>query len=193
VVSDGRDVTPRSRRALDVLAVLLLRRGQVVDPQRILDLVWGHDALDLTPAVVHTVVARLRRSLGASAVETTPTGYRLGPASLDSDEFVSAVETPGRESPLETVERLRSALALWRGPTAYADFDATLLTAEGTRLEELRALARHHLVDALLEGHSSAATAEALGLAEARVAEDTWGSRRHGWPRTRWTSAPTNR
>ena len=132
VVSDGEVVTPRSRRALDVLAVLLLRRGQVVDPQRILELVWGHEALGLTPAVVHTVVARLRRSLGSAAVETTAAGYRLGPATLDADDFVRAVERPGRESPHETAERLSAALSLWRGPVAYSDLEAGLLTAERT-------------------------------------------------------------
>lgn len=159
--------------------MLLLRRGQVVDPQRILELVWGHEAVSLTPAVVHTVVSRLRRSLGTTAVETTPTGYRLGPGSLDSDEFVQAVEPPGRESPQETVDRLRAALSIWRGPTAYADVDATLLSAEGTRLEELRALARHHLVDALLDQRTTEATTEALGLAQARVAEDPLDERAH--------------
>ena len=58
VSSSGADVTPRGRRTLDVLAVLLLRRRQAVDAQVLLELVWGDEAVGLDVSAVHTVVAR---------------------------------------------------------------------------------------------------------------------------------------
>ena len=58
---------PRGQRSRDLLAALLLRRGQPVDPGVLLDLVWG-DGGRLTPAVVHTQVARLRRDIGGKQV-----------------------------------------------------------------------------------------------------------------------------
>ena len=70
----GVDRTPPGRRSRDLLAALLVRAGQAVDSSVLLDQVWGKKAPTLTVAVVHTQVARLRRTLGAGAVLTTQTG-----------------------------------------------------------------------------------------------------------------------
>lgn len=87
---DGAALSPRGQRPRDVLAVLLQRRGRPVSVEVLLDLVWTPDGADITPATVHTVVARLRRQLGSDLVVTHDNGYAV-PASTttDEDEFVS--------------------------------------------------------------------------------------------------------
>ena len=150
----GHDRTPRGARGRDLLAALLLRRDQAVDPDVLLDLVWGDDAARLTVAVVHTNVARLRRRLGPGSIETTGSGYRLR-GTTDADRFVTLVTAARRDRdahPERAVGRLREALALWREDVAYADARDDLVAAERPRLHELRDGAVELLAALLLTG-----------------------------------------
>ncbi|HRC12178.1 MAG TPA: hypothetical protein PLX68_04850, partial [Dermatophilaceae bacterium] len=56
LLAEGADgeTTPRGQRPRDVLAVLLQRRGHIVTPDALLDLVWGDAAVELTASTVHT-------------------------------------------------------------------------------------------------------------------------------------------
>ena len=117
VQRDGAPVTPRGQRPRDVLAVLLQRRGQSVPPETILDLVWGSgdSGATLSVAAVHTVIARLRRSLGVDVVETHDIGYRLtGAATTDAEAFADRVRRARGVPAAEAVPLYREALALWR-------------------------------------------------------------------------------
>src|SRR6476619_4917200 len=94
---DDHDVTPCGQRVRDVFVVLLQRRGRPVTAEVLLDLVWGDDAGGLTAAVVHTVIARLRRHLGPASVVLREGGYLLDPgAATDEDVFLELIAAARR-------------------------------------------------------------------------------------------------
>jgi DNA-binding SARP family transcriptional activator len=86
-VRDGVPVQlgPRQRA---LLAVLALRANEQVSVERLVASLFGGDASE-TPNAVQVAVSRLRRQLGADAVETHAGGYllRLPPGQLDTAEF----------------------------------------------------------------------------------------------------------
>lgn len=78
VVVDGRPVS-LTRKPLVLLACLLVRANTDVPVDVLADALWDGD--DDAPAdakrTLQTYVMRLRRALGAGAITTTSTGYRL--------------------------------------------------------------------------------------------------------------------
>jgi DNA-binding SARP family transcriptional activator len=60
-----------------VLAALAVRPGEVVSAERLADALWGERPPPSWNKVVPGCVMRLRRVLGAEAIETTGHGYRL--------------------------------------------------------------------------------------------------------------------
>lgn len=165
VLDDGRDLTPSGRRSKDLLAALLLRRGQAVEPAVLLDQVWGPEAPGLSVAVVHTQVARLRRALGAGAVLRTDNGYRLGAVDLDSDRFAELVSRARGCGPGRSVPLLREALGLWRSGQPFSDVGQDVVGPEVARLVELRTLALERLGEDLASLADPAALEEALLVA----------------------------
>lgn len=117
---------------------------------------------------VRTAVSRLRRVVGGR-LQTSTAGYRLVPAEgeFDSADFDAALRTPAAESPSERVDRLRGALALWRGD-AYAEFvGEDWATAPATRLEQARLGVLEDLAEAMM---SAGAIADAVPLLQANAA-----------------------
>jgi DNA-binding SARP family transcriptional activator len=152
-VSDGGrpvPVTPLKQRAL--LAALLLRPGQVVSIDRLLDDLWGEAPPPSAKASLQNAVSRLRRHVGPELLVTRPPGYVLdvAPERIDVRRFERLLEEARNAPPRERAALLREALALWRGPpladVAFEPFAA----AEIDRLGELRAAAREELVEAEL-------------------------------------------
>ncbi|HET6153420.1 MAG TPA: BTAD domain-containing putative transcriptional regulator [Marmoricola sp.] len=177
-VFDGAaERTPRGQRSRDLLAVLLQRRGQPVDPRTLLDEVWGTAAQGLEVSVVHTQVARVRRALGNAAVERSDAGYRLVDACIDADEFVDSVrrarQMRSADQALALVER---ALARWRSDSPYADVTSTLVEADVARLREVRSDARELQASVLLDRGEAH---QALEVAVALVAENPMRERGH--------------
>ncbi len=138
-------VSAPKRRAL--LAVLLLRPGQVVSTGQLTDELWGNDPPPGARKLVSGYVARLRRLIGDAdgrVLVTQEPGYRLmvTPADLDVSRFEQLIAA-GRAALDEAdggraAEFLAAALALWRGP-ALADVPrGPLIAGEAARLEELR-------------------------------------------------------
>ncbi|GAA2387228.1 SARP family transcriptional regulator [Catellatospora methionotrophica] len=133
-----------------LLAALLLEHGRVVSAHRLVDVLWGEDPPDTARALVQTYVSTLRRTFaryGAGDLITTAApGYviRIEPEALDVEQFTWLL-TQGRaaaaagDSPA-AADLLRAADALWQGP-ALSGLDATELTAQASRLDELRATA----------------------------------------------------
>ena len=162
---------PRGERPRDVLAVLVARRGRPVPAEVVLDLVWGDAATALTPAAVHTVVARLRRQFGDGLVRTTDAGYVVPvDVGLDAERF-TALAAEASDG-VDEVGRCREAIALWSGGTAYAGVRDDLVMAERVRLEELLRRVRGDLAVALLApGASQDDVAEAMGIAAGLVTE----------------------
>ena len=182
------DLGPHKQRAL--LTALALHAGEVVSLDRLADLVWG----DLPPAAVtasvHGYVAALRRLLepdrtarsAATVLLTAPPGYRLqlSEATVDAAEFTSTAEAVHRLAPSdvlqlqvphrapeleELLDRVETALSLWRGDP-YLELDTHVdVHAERARLQELRDRAVQDRARILLAlGRPSVAAADLADL-----------------------------
>ncbi len=155
---------PRQRA---LLAILVLEAGRVVPTDRLVDLLWGDEAPKTATASLQNSIARLRKALGAEALETRPPGYTLtvSPSQVDARRFEQALTDARRLPPQGRRERLQAGLALWRGPAlaefAFDDF----AQAEIRRLEELRLVAQEERIAADLElGLHGAVVGELEGL-----------------------------
>jgi len=159
------------RRAL--LAMLLLRPGEVVSLGRLVEDLWSGRPPSGARATLQSHVSHLRRDLGVGAecLVARPPGYRLDvdAAAVDVGEFEQALDTALRlGSPQAVSTRLTAALALWRGP-ALVEFAAMPWAApEIARLEARHALAVEAWAEAELTlGRHVAVLAELERLAEA--------------------------
>ncbi|MER6155499.1 BTAD domain-containing putative transcriptional regulator [Streptomyces sp. NPDC001868] len=160
-----------------LLAVLLLRAGQVVPADALVDVIWGDEPPDTARALVQTYVSALRRALpaeAAEAIETRPPGYvmRPGVGRVDVAEF-EALTADGRRAAAdgdhtEAARLLREALELWHGPALGGVGDA--LRGEAGRLEEARQAALEERIAAELEagGHEAELVTELTELVGAR-------------------------
>ncbi|WP_327748916.1 AfsR/SARP family transcriptional regulator [Streptomyces europaeiscabiei] len=160
-----------------LLAVLLLRAGQVVPADALVDVIWGDEPPDTARALVQTYVSALRRALPAEvaeAIETRPPGYvmRPGVGRVDVAEF-EARTADGRRAAAdghhtEAALLLRQALQLWHGPALGGVGDA--LRGEAGRLEEARQATLEERIAAELEagGHEAELVTELTALVGAR-------------------------
>jgi predicted ATPase/DNA-binding SARP family transcriptional activator len=145
VTRDGRSVaiTGPGRRAL--LGLLAANAGHIISVERIVEGLWGETPPTSAVKVVQTHISQLRRVLepdrdgGWQVLVTHPSGYRFapGPNAVDAARFEAAVRAACRLPVGESVNPLRDALSLWRGPP-YAGIDRPFVTTEAARLEQLR-------------------------------------------------------
>src|SRR5437762_184799 len=149
---DGRllPLAGASQRAL--LAVLLLHANEVVSSDLLIDELWGEEPPASGPTALQVRVSQLRKALGPASerLETTTPGYVLhvGPDELDLDRFTRLVDDAADAEPAVAAERLRDALALWRGPPlADLAYESFAQPAIG-RIEELRLVALERRIDA---------------------------------------------
>jgi DNA-binding SARP family transcriptional activator len=172
VIVDGERLSPLGQKQRALLALLLLHANEVVSSDRLIDDLWPGELPGSGAGALQAGVSRLRRALGAGAelLATVAPGYvlRVSPEQLDLHRFERLVEEASGADPGTASEKLREALALWRGP-ALADFvyEPFAQTAIG-RLEELRLLAleRRIVADLALGRH-----ADLVPELEALVAE----------------------
>lgn len=153
-----------------VLALLLLDPGRVVSIDRLIDALWGESPPRTATTSLQNFISQLRKTLGPEVLETKSPGYRLRirPGELDLDRFRVLVDSARTAEPAERAEKLRHALALWRGP-ALADFTfEAFAQPHVVHLEELRLGALEERVEADLEtgGH-----ADLIGELEVLVEE----------------------
>jgi DNA-binding SARP family transcriptional activator/streptogramin lyase len=179
----GREVGLPTGRERALLAALVLRRGEVVSVDALLEALWGDAAPSTAVKAVQGYVSHLRRVLGSDgAIVTQPPGYvlRIPAEAVDAQQFESLAAEgwrtleDDRGAALATFDR---ALALWRGPAlaefAYADF----AQHEITRLEELRLETLEGRFEAMLRlGRHGAVVAEL----ETRAAEHPLRERLRG-------------
>ena len=127
-----------------VLATLLLRPGEPVSLDVLIDEVWPEEAPARAANLVSVYVHRLRKLIGdgdGRVLLTRAPGYQvvLGPGELDADRFAALV-AGGRQAlasgaAQRAVDLLTEAIGLWRG-RALADVPATpRVAAEADRLE----------------------------------------------------------
>jgi predicted ATPase/DNA-binding SARP family transcriptional activator len=151
----GRSIALGGPRQRALLALLLLEPGRPVSAERLADELWHGRPPAGAAATLRSYVSRLRAALGDGDLVTGgPAGYGLAVAAdaVDSTRFVGlareGAEALARGAAALAAERLRGALALWRG----AAFDGTggegALAAEAVRLEELRLLALEDRIEA---------------------------------------------
>ena len=125
-----------------VLALLAAEVGRPVSVKTLIDGVWGDEPTAGARSTLQTYVSNLRAAIGDVIVRDDG-GYRLvaEPENVDAVEFERAVDEASglvEAAPAEAAQRLRAALALWRGHP-YADVPGPFaLELEARRLEELR-------------------------------------------------------
>jgi DNA-binding SARP family transcriptional activator len=176
-VRDGdRPVEVRGAKQKLLLGKLVLNANKVVSSEALINVLWGEDPPDTARKALQMHISQLRKLLerdgGQPVIVTRPPGYelRVGAASVDSARFERALGEADRAGgPRAMAERLREALALWRGP-ALADVErGDALRGEVARLDELRLGATEDRIDADLALGDHAAVIPEL---EALVAED---------------------
>ncbi len=156
-VQDGRivELGPTKQKAL--LALLLLNPGRTVAVGRIVDELWGDDPPASARKAIQVYVSRLRKLLPDGILQTRAPGYRLevDHETVDLYRFerlradAQLAREQGRSA--DAAQRLRDALALWRGP-ALTEFEGEpFARLEGARLEELRMTTLEERIEADLE------------------------------------------
>jgi DNA-binding SARP family transcriptional activator len=140
------EITVAAPRERILLALLLLREGQLVPVQQVVTALWDTSPPPTARAQVHSCVSRLRQLLRKAGlpeelVITEPTGYRIkvGPEDLDAALFATHVER-GRAAAADgdlagARDELRAALALWRG-RPLTDVDSDVVRAAAAHLDE---------------------------------------------------------
>jgi DNA-binding SARP family transcriptional activator len=169
-----------AQRAL--LARLLLDPGRTVSVERLVEDLWGEDAPASAVKMVQIHVSMLRKVLPADMLVTRSPGYALEiePEAVDLVRFERLLKQGQAAlaggSPPAAGDRLRQALALWRGP-ALAEFDAPFAAFESRRLEELRLACVKDRIDADL---ALGRDAPLVGELEALVARQPLRERPRG-------------
>ncbi|WP_214410817.1 AfsR/SARP family transcriptional regulator [Sphaerisporangium fuscum] len=144
---DGRLTSIVGQKQRTLLAVLVLHANHVVSHDRLLTALWGVEIPVSGRKLLQNHVWSLRRSLADPGRLTgTPAGYclQIPPSASDLDVFTA--ETDAARKALaagdaqQAADRLRGALALWRG-TALAGTRDELQLTDGAALEERRVAA----------------------------------------------------
>ena len=152
VVGDGRDLAPPRPKQRALLALLLLRAGELVSVDEAVDALWGERPPPAARNAVQGHVSRLRQRLGRDRIETHDRGYvvRVEEDELDLHRFERLVTDARGRPPQEQVELLQLALGLFRGaPLDEFRYDA-FAAAEAARIEALRTLALEQRIEAEL-------------------------------------------
>jgi len=174
-VRDGRKLGLGGPKQRAVLALLVVRAGQVLPAEYLVEALWRGRPPPGAAGTLRSYVSRLRSLLGPEAVLVAHGGgyaITVQPGWVDASRFERLVEA-GRDA-LTRGEvaaaggRFGEALALWRG-RALADVAAVEpLALEGARLEELRLVAVEGRAEA---GIGLGLAAEVTGELERLVAE----------------------
>ena len=171
VVDQDRPLGLGGPRQRGLLAILLLRRGEVVSSDRLIDELWGERPPATAAKTLQGYVSHLRKALGNGVLVTRGGGYLLEvtPDQVDADRFEAEVAEARRvlaaDDTARARELLNSALGLWRGEAladlAYEPF----AQREVARLEEERLGALEDRIDAdLLLAHHRDVVGELEGL-----------------------------
>jgi DNA-binding SARP family transcriptional activator len=153
VVDDGRPVPLDRRRLRALLAFFLLHANAPLSTDRLIDEVWGPDPPKTAGASLQNYISRLRKAIGQEAIVSQPPGYllRVDPERFDLARFERLTTEARDAEPRERAEKLRAALALWRGPALDDLAFEPFARDEVGRLEEARLAALEHCIDAELE------------------------------------------
>jgi DNA-binding SARP family transcriptional activator/tetratricopeptide (TPR) repeat protein len=157
-----------------LLACLLVRPGQLVPTDALIDELWGENPPHTANNLVSIYVHRLKKVIGdteGKALLYRAPGYmlRVSEKDLDSEVFELLVGDGRGALDASDADRaaalLREALALWRGPL-LADVPRTaLLATQADRADELRLAATELRIEAdLVCGRAAQVIPELRGL-----------------------------
>ena len=175
----GNGLGPRDRV---VLSALVLRAGDPISTEALADALWGDDPPASWAKVVQGCVVRLRKRLGAAAIESGAGGYRLtlNEAEVDNRRFERLFER-AREAlaggdPERTSYLVQESLELWRGPALVDLEEWEPGRVEAARLAGLRMDAEELRVEAEIRaGHARYVLDQARALAaQAPLRERRW-------------------
>lgn len=156
VTKDGQACTPTAPKVRQVLALLLLQAGRLVQADALIEELWAGSPPKSALITTQTYIYQLRQLIkraglapaGKQLLVTRPTGYRLqiDPQQLDTRIFDGLLGL-GRQlmdsgRPRAASSRLKEALDLWVGPPLANIPHGPLLSTHVVHLEEqhLRAL-----------------------------------------------------
>jgi len=150
VASNGETLAIGQGKQRVVLALLVLRAGEVVSSDALIDELWDGRAPATAQKSLQVYVSRLRKVLGGGVIATEPRGYKLdvAPEDVDLHRFERLVGEARAQTPSVAATTLRDALSLWRGGALADVADQPFAHHEITRLEELRLAATEDRVDA---------------------------------------------
>jgi predicted ATPase/DNA-binding SARP family transcriptional activator len=184
VVAGGQALglgTPRQRA---LLGLLLLRAGEVVSCDRLVEELWDGDPPGTALHTLQGYVHRLRRVLGPEAwrLVTRAPGYQLkvSAGELDAQRFQD-LAGEGRRALVRgepaAAELLAAALGLWRGPLLADLAEVMAVEPERVRLEALRLTALEDRLEAelALGGHTALVGELERLVAEHPFRERLWG------------------
>jgi YVTN family beta-propeller protein len=171
VVEHGQPLALGGPKQRALLAILVLRRGDVVSADRLIDLLWGERPPATAAKTLQGYVSHLRKALGDGVLLTRSGGYLLAakPEQVDAEQFeasvVEARDALAVGDAVRSRELLVSALALWRGePLADLAFER-FAGGEVARLEEARLAALEDRIEAdLVLGRHRAVVGELEAL-----------------------------
>lgn len=179
-VADGeRDLTPPRPKQRALLALLLLRAGELVTADEAAEALWEGNPPPAARNAIQGHVAALRKLLGRERIATRDGAYllELGEGELDLHRFERLLgEARGRE-PEEQAELVDAALGLFRG-TPLEDFRYDgFAVADAARIDELRLHALETRIDVQLQlGRHEGVVPELETLVrEAPLRERLWG------------------
>ncbi|MFJ3833257.1 BTAD domain-containing putative transcriptional regulator [Streptomyces sp. NPDC090046] len=164
-----------------VMALLLLRAGQVVEVDTFVDELWEERPPRWALSTVRTHVYHLRRQLdevldlpSQQLLRTSRSGYLLDidPEQLDATRFTrlfgESERLLARNRPDEAVDACREGLALWQGRALATVRPGRVLTGHVQYLEELRVRAHQVRVEAeMRRGRHTHLVPELRGLVAA--------------------------
>ena len=172
---DGRVRIGGAKERL-VLALLVLRAGEVVSRDALVDALWGDDPPATAVKTLQGHVARVRRALEAAGHGGGPGDPRAGLRAVRSGRFdrrrpgSSAMRRRGvarspTAMPSRAAAELGEALALWRGDALADCRGGGWAAAEAVRLDELRLSTVEDRIDAdLMLGHHGVLVGELESL-----------------------------
>ena len=153
VTAEGVPVALSGRNQRSLLTLLLLRAGETVSAERLVNEIWGEQPPKTAGTSLQNAVSQLRKLLGPDVLLTKAPGYVLAiqPDQLDLGRFEQLLREGRSAHGPERARLLGEALALWRGPPLADSELETFALGEAQRLEELRLVATEEWLEAQLE------------------------------------------
>nr|WP_084037638.1 AfsR/SARP family transcriptional regulator [Haloechinothrix halophila] len=159
---DNQDYAPTAPKILQLLAMLLLRAGEVVHIDSIIKELWAGEPPRSVRTTMQTYVYQLRKCIAANNLAadadklliTKPPGYvfRIEPQQVDVFQFQQLCEQGkdlfGQADYRRASQSFRAALDLWAGQPLANVHCGQILTAAAVELQEQQRNALHLRIQA---------------------------------------------